>query len=90
MIIALCIGGYECSTAPQAYYLANPGLQTWAKQRTRKYQEMISQTPLEKSLPTLLGAGFVLAGGRARLRISRHVSVQIGQDRTIANFTYVF
>jgi hypothetical protein len=86
VVIGLCLGGYECSKAPQAYYLSNPGLQSWVKTKQEKYKEYFKDTPI----PTIAGFGFFALGGKARIKISKNISVEIEKDRTELSYIYVF
>jgi len=90
MIVGLCMGGYECERAPQAYYLSKPELRSWVKKQETKYKKIIRTSPYEVPMTTSLGFAFFMAGGKTRIRLTDHISIKVSKDLNEIKYTYVF
>lgn len=90
MIVSLCLGGYECSKAPQAYYLSNHNLRTWAKLTKDRYKEKIQQSQFETPIVVGLGAAFIVLGGKPRVKITNNISLKMSREKNEIVFTYAF
>lgn len=80
LILGLCIGGWECSTATQAYYAQNKDLQERVKYYERYGKRVIG--PNGEAVVAVLAPMIALGSGQeASFRVSNHLSLKVGLQK---------
>lgn len=72
----MCVGKYECSKAPQAYYLQNKDLQVMVKENEAKAKSIAGPIVVGYVIPVLMPFIALSTGQTAKVNITKHLSVE--------------
>ena len=90
LVVGMCAGGYECSKAPQAYYLSNKDLQQMVKENERKAKSLAGPIVVGYVIPVVMPFITLSTGRTARVNLTRHLSVEANTKEGKFMFGWTF
>ncbi len=75
-VIGLCVGGWNCSEAPRAYYLQNQQLQDFVKVTERKAKDMAGPVVSDIIIPYTMPFVLLANGQKGRINLNKHWSLE--------------
>lgn len=76
LVVGMCVSGYECNKAPQAYYLQNKDLQTLVKESERKAKSIAGPIVVGYVIPVLMPFVALSTGQTAKVNITKHWALE--------------
>ena len=90
LIIGLCFGGWECDSAPRAYYLYNKDLQVIVKQTELKAKDIAGPFMVDYMIPYSLPLIMVANGKEGTVKITKNVSFTANKDKVRVSWQFNF
>lgn len=79
LVASLCLGGYQCNRAFEAYYQSKPQL----RQQVRTYKQALELKLGPQLVYTLPALGALIGGHSARLKLGRQVYLDVQTGATL-------
>jgi len=86
LVLAVCIGGYRCEVATEAYYLQTPALQVYAKEAEKNATRYLGETVVY----VVPFAANILYNKKLHLKLTRNISTDIGENSTGLSYGFTF
>lgn len=88
LVLSVCLGGLDgCSQTARAYYLTQPSLKTWVKEKKTMLKE---ESKGREELVVVLGFTYIALGGKVTMKLNKNFSVRLDKDNAELRYNIAF
>lgn len=89
-VIAMCVGGWECSQAPRAYYAQNKELQVMVGESEEKAKRIAGPFVSEYLIPYAMPIVYLSTGKTVRFKLDKHWSLEGNSSEGFVNLQWTW
>ena len=79
-VITMCLGRFECSETPRAYYLYNKDLQALVATAEENGKKLAGPIIVNYVVPYAMPFAFIATGRKASVKLDRNWAYEMGPD----------